>query len=97
MDATETTDDDEFPLHIKDFLIGTAMRDSFIYFMPIIDMLISYLANIADGGGRNGEEKRNSNIFSKENDDLKGTVGAIFIALLAAEFILTPILKQNPL
>ena len=30
---------------------------------------------------------------SKENDELKQTVGAIFVALLAAEFFLTPVLK----
>ena len=30
---------------------------------------------------------------SKENNELKQTVGAIFVALLAAEFILTPFLK----
>mmetsp|Transcript_26659 Transcript_26659/g.62618 ORF Transcript_26659/g.62618 Transcript_26659/m.62618 type:complete len:135 (+) Transcript_26659:10-414(+) len=30
---------------------------------------------------------------TKENDQLKETVGAIFIALLAAEFFLTPVLK----
>ena len=30
---------------------------------------------------------------SKENDELKQIVGAIFVALLAAEFFLTPVLK----
>ena len=28
-----------------------------------------------------------------ENDQLKNTIGAIFVALLAAEFVLTPVLK----
>mmetsp|Transcript_31089 Transcript_31089/g.74137 ORF Transcript_31089/g.74137 Transcript_31089/m.74137 type:complete len:115 (+) Transcript_31089:85-429(+) len=29
----------------------------------------------------------------QENDDLKSVLGAVFVALLAAEFILTPVLK----
>ena len=39
--------------------------------------------NFFDSKGRTKEEK----------DQLKETVGAIFVALLAAEFFLTPVLK----